>query len=219
MMWPWRCKRRLPGAERAPVGTSCSQGSQPLKQRRVISPFTSSVVSRRITHRRLARLERLGLHLNRDLGVSMGRVQVDMTEPGPDDVDFNARLEQMDRRRMTERVRRDAVAGGLLPAGGVPAHDLVDPEAREWLTRTGDEHRIVGARPPTGEQLAQALCSERPQRTDPPLVSLAVQMNPRRGCEVEMADAQTNHFLDPRSGVVEKQEQGVVTQRERPAWG
>ena len=170
-------------------------------------------------HRGLARLERSGLHLNGDLGVPMSRVQADMPEPRPDHVDFNARLEQMDRSRMSERVRRDDVAARFVPIGGMPAHDLVDPEPREWLTCTGDEHRLVRACSSMGEQLAQALRGERPQRTEPPLVSLAVQMNPRRGCELEVPGTESNYLLDPRPGVVEEQQQRVVTQRERAARG
>ena len=116
-------------------------------------------------HRGLARLERLGFHLNGDLGVPMSRVQADMPEPSPDHVDLNTRLEQMDRSRMSERVRSDDVAARFLPIGGMPAHDLVDPAPREWLTRTGDEHRLVGEHSPVGKQLAQALRGEHPQRT------------------------------------------------------
>ena len=44
-------------------------------------------------HRGLTRLERLGFHLNGDLGVAMSGVQADMPEPSSDHVDLNARLE------------------------------------------------------------------------------------------------------------------------------
>ena len=83
------------------------------------------------------------------------------------------------------------------------ANDLVDPEPRERLPCAGDEHRNVGVSRPVGEELAQTLCGERPQRTDPPLVSFAVEANPRFGPEVEVTDTQVGDFLDPRAGVVE----------------
>ena len=66
-------------------------------------------------HRRLARLECSGLHLDGDFGVPVGRIQADMPEPSPDHVDLHARLEQVDRRGVTEGVRGDDVAGAILP--------------------------------------------------------------------------------------------------------
>ena len=95
------------------------------------------------------------------------------------------------------------------------ANDLVDPEPRERLPCAGDEHRHVGVSRPVGEELAQTLCGERPQRTEPPLVSFAVEANPRFGPEVKVTDTQVGDFLDPRAGVVEKQQERVITQGSR----
>ncbi len=65
----------------------------------------------------------------------MSGVEADVTEPAPDDVDFDTGLEKVDGRRVAPDVRRDAPwiadAASGLDAGGEMPHALVDPEARQ----------------------------------------------------------------------------------------
>jgi hypothetical protein len=61
-------------------------------------------------------------HSDVDLGVAIGRIQADVTEPAPDDVDVDAGLQQMNRRCVTQNVRRDStlVLTGRNVAGVAP---------------------------------------------------------------------------------------------------
>ena len=45
-----------------------------------------------------------------------------------------------------------------------------------------------------------------PQRTDAPLITLAMKANLRRWLELEMLDAKIGGLLDPGAGVVQKKQ-------------
>ena len=58
----------------------------------------------------LTRLERLCLHLDRDLGVPMGCVQADVSKPGTNDVDLDSGLQEVNRGGVAPRVGSDGLA-------------------------------------------------------------------------------------------------------------
>ena len=72
-----------------------------------------------------------------------------MPEPTADDVDIDTGFQQMDRRRVSPHVRRNAplIASACgLDVDGESAYTLVNPEAREWASGTLYEYCAVGLR-------------------------------------------------------------------------
>ena len=65
------------------------QRGQPGQHRSIVLPggFAWSTCDDRITQ-----LQGFGLHANGDLGIAIGRLQIDMSQPAPDDIDLHARL-------------------------------------------------------------------------------------------------------------------------------
>lgn len=84
----------------APVGSALLQGGQPSQHSGIVLPrgFTCPT---RVRGNGLAQFQGIGLHADGDLGVSVGRVQADVPQPSPDDVHFDARLQQMNRGGMS----------------------------------------------------------------------------------------------------------------------
>src|ERR1041384_8663216 len=83
-----------------------------------------------------ARFQGFSLHRQVDLDVAVGRANAGVTQPTPDHVDFDTGLQQMHRRRVPQRVRRDFLT---LQAGRyrgclvrVAADDLGNPRPAEW---------------------------------------------------------------------------------------
>src|ERR1019366_10557525 len=92
---------------------------------------------------------RFRLHTHRDLGVTVGRGEAHVPEPTSDDVDIDTGFQQMDGRRVSPHVRRNAplIAGACgLDIGGEAAYALVNPKARERLSGTGYKYGAVGLR-------------------------------------------------------------------------
>src|SRR5580704_6593622 len=160
-------------------GASCSrrcEGSEPFEELWLALPNWSSGRPRRRCRRDLARLQRFLLHPDVDFGVAVGRIQADVTEPAPDDIDVDARFEQMNSRRMTKDMRRD---GALVLAGR-------NHRAR-W------RHCLTAAL----QQLIHHPCGLGPQWTGSPLVTLAMQIDARRGCQYQLADGEADNFGRP----------------------
>jgi hypothetical protein len=68
-----------------------------LKERLVIAPNGRSAGCIRGGLRRLAQTEGRFFHARVDLGVAIGRLQTHVAQPSADDVDVDARFEEMDR--------------------------------------------------------------------------------------------------------------------------
>src|SRR6266705_594181 len=117
---------------------------------------------------------------------------------------------------MAEDVRADAAAGaGIVEAGGVAAHDLVDAEAGERLPACREDRGCgAGCRAGRLEQRAEQFGGLPPQRAGPPLVALAVQADHRVLPQIEMPGPEIGRLLRPCPGVVEEQQQGPVPQRQ-----
>ena len=81
-----------------------SQRLQPFEQRRVVPPNRTSGESRRSSSRRLAGLKGLGFHAQTHLGVTVGGLQAHVPQPGTNDVDLDAGLQEVDCRRMPKHV-------------------------------------------------------------------------------------------------------------------
>ena len=143
-----------------------------------------------------------------------------MAEPAADHVDVDSGFQEVDGRRVSEDMRADVASGRPAEAvqvAGVATHDLVDAEACEGTLAAGHEdgHRSRWRGPSGLEQVLQQLSRLRPEWTGPPLVTLAVQTDTGLALQVEVRDAQVGDLLHAGAGVVEQQQQGTVTQRER----
>jgi len=89
------------------------------------------VEARRRTERRLAGTQGLLLGSEGEFGISVGCLEVDVTEPATDDVNLYSGFQEMHSRSVTEKMRGDAsrVWAGDIQMLGVPSDDLVDPKA------------------------------------------------------------------------------------------
>ena len=89
----------------------------------------------------MARFECFLLHPDVDLGVAVRRVQADVTEPAPDDIDVNTRFEKMNRRCVPKYVGRD---GALVLAGwdvgGVAPDEFIQTEAGQRSADAAQKH-------------------------------------------------------------------------------
>ena len=131
--------------------------------------------------------QRLGLHLQVDLGVDVRRVQGDVTKPCSNRIDVDASAKEVYRRRVPNRVRANALAlhrldlfSRLRCAGG---HDSMDAEPRHWLTGSAAEHLVFEST--RSHQWPKCIRGLGPQRTDPPLVALAENAHRWRGAELK----------------------------------
>ena len=138
-----------------------------------------------------------------------------MPEPAANDIDLDAGLKEMDSRGVAEDVRRNVTASGAcidLEPSDVAANDLVDAEARQGTPRVPDEHRLVGAcdRAAVVDEESQLARGLLPEWAGPPLVALAVQVDARRGPELNVGRAEVGNLLDARTGIVEEEQQGAI---------
>src|SRR5260370_34580244 len=80
----------------------------------------------------------LGLGSNRDLGVSVGRVEADVPEPGANDIELSPAFEQARCRRVAEDMRRNPPWSAIVMAKivSVTAHNLVETETGECASAT-----------------------------------------------------------------------------------
>src|ERR1022692_301005 len=158
-------------------------------------------------------MQRLSLSSHHQLGVSISRIQADVSEPSTDHVDFDTGFEQMSCGGMPKQMRTDASWLGTcgIPCGGVAANDFVDPEPRQRATTQSAKYRVSGCELTFGEQLLEMLDRLVPEWTEAPLVSLTVQANLARCFEFQVLDAKIHDFLRASTSVVEKQHQGPVT--------
>ena len=142
-----------------------------------------------------------------------------MTEPAADHVHLDASLEEVDGRGVAEDMRADAAAGaGVVEAGGVAAHDLVDAEAGERSPACREDRGCgAGCRAGRLEQRAEQFGGLSPQRAGPPLVALAVQADHRVLAQIEVPGPEIGRLLHPCPGVVEEQQQRQPAVGRQPA--
>src|SRR5437667_929078 len=152
-----------------------SQRRQPLEERRVVAPDPRR---REATGcRGLANAECLGLEARGDLGIAVRRLWAHVAEPSTDDVNLDARLQEVDSRGVSKHVGCDPACVAVLREGlGVAMHDAVDPEARQRpaVDRSEGRPSRVSAGAPWIEERRQQGCRALPERAGPPLVALAV---------------------------------------------
>ncbi len=82
----------------------------------------------------------------------VGRGGAHVPEPTSDDVDVDTGFQEMNGRRVSPHMRRNTPL--IASACGLDietAYALVNPKAREWLSRTGYEYGAVGLRYAGGE--------------------------------------------------------------------
>src|SRR5690606_35587811 len=103
---------------------------------------------------------------------------------------------QVNGSRVPEEMRRDAsrLRTASVPGSGVPPDDLVDPEARQRLVPSRTEHRPLRRCAALGEEPLKVPRRLIPERTETPLVTLAVQPGLGRRLELEMLDAKIGDF-------------------------
>ena len=99
-------------------------------------------------------------------------------------------------------------------------HDLVDAEAREWLSVRREDRRLrrrwwVQRLEQRGQQRRRLM----PEWAGPPLVALAVQTDEWVVTEIEVFNTKIGGLLNPRSGVVEEEQEGPVPQSEAAVAG
>ncbi len=131
-----------------------------------------------------------------------------MAEPAADDVDFDAGLQEVYRGGMPEEMRRhmSGLWAAGIPGSGVAPYDFVDSETREGEAAPRAKDWLVRCRALLGKEPLEMSYRLIPQRTDAPLISLAMKADLRRRLELEMLDAKISDFLDPGAGVVQKEQ-------------
>ena len=145
---------------------------------------------------RLAQAQGILLHAHGDLGVAIGRLQADVAQPATDDIDFDARLKEVNRRGVPEHVRRNSPRRSRsrllrIQISAQAPHALVNAEARHRLAGRSREHAVIGTRSTAiFQQLLQGLRCLVPQRARPPLAALAEQPNMRWLRQRQLIDAQ-----------------------------
>ena len=154
------------------------------------------------------------LELQVRLDVLMGGLESLVAEPQRDGGHVDAGLEQVHRGGVADDVRRDALgvqartSHPSSPAGLI--EQMGDALPRQAVAARVAE-RIVGR----GfalfvEPLAQAAAGPGPQGYGPLLAALSEELNDRGGAEAYVGVPHGNQFGDPRPGVVQRQQEGVV---------
>ncbi len=203
-----RGKRAEAGRSTLSQAHNRSQAGEPGEQSLVIPPHGPSGECRRSCGRRLAHLQRRLLRADVDLGVPVGGVEADVTEPSSDHVDFHAGLEQVDCCRVAKDVRADR-AETVFQVSRMTAHDLVGSEARQRATTTRCEDRLLRRARARSEQSSDLLDGLGPQRASPPLVTLPMETD-ASGREIEIANTEVYGFLNSRTRVVEEQDERPI---------
>src|SRR5712691_6941142 len=98
-----------------------------------------------LAYRWFAMREGLGLHLQIDFGIDIGRVERDMSQPSADRVDVHSRSEEVDGRGVTDRVCAHFLPGerGYLASGltGVSLDQRQDSKTGEGLPASVQKDR------------------------------------------------------------------------------
>ena len=82
-------------------------------------------------------------------GVSVRRLQTDMSEPAADDIHLDAGLKEMDRRRVPKHVRRNPTRRRCrrgVKVGGMLPHAFVDPKRVSGRPGADVRHRSILSR-------------------------------------------------------------------------
>src|SRR5262249_27607844 len=166
-----------------------SEVGEPAEQSFIGPPDRLPGECRRSFGRRVAYPQRGLLRANVDLCVPIGGVEAHVAEPATDDVDLDTGLQQMNSRRVSKHVGPDA-AEAAFEVARVPAHDLVDAEARQRLVAARSEDGAIRRMGLRSEQEPELMRGLSPERAEPPLVALAVKTRSRGGREVDVAHAQ-----------------------------
>jgi len=196
-----------------------SQRLQPVEKRRVIAPDRASGESRRRSHRRLADLKRQHLRAQVHLGIAVRGFQALVTQPGADDIDLDASLQEMDgggvAKHMGGDCRRAGIGPPLRQMASVAPNDLVDPEAGESLATVRGEYRALclTCHRLLLQQSLQKAGGLPPERADAPLVALAMEPDEGVGAEFEVLDPKVGDFLDACPCIVQEEQESAVPQR------
>ena len=95
----------------------------------------------------------------RDLGITIGGIEADMSEPSPDNIDVNACFQQVDSRSVAQGMGKKTAGPFLqsaaLQRGRVSFYDFVNSESCQWLSLLGNEHRSGLLRLTASHQLLQ----------------------------------------------------------------
>jgi hypothetical protein len=98
----------------------------------------------------------------------------------------------------------------------VTTHDLIDAESREGAptVRRKDRRRGWLAIGLLVDQFFEDVSGIGPDWTDPPFVAFSMQAHAwRLGAEVQVLHPEIGDFLDPRSGVVEHEQERPIAER------
>ena len=139
-----------------------------------------------------------------------------MSEPAADHVHLDAGLQQVNGSCVSEKMRSHAprLWTASIPGSRMPADDLVDSDARQRLSPSRTERRPLRCCTVLDKERPKQRHCLVPERTEMPLAPLAVQMDSRRQIKLEMFDTKIGDFLGPGTGVVEKQQERAIAQRE-----
>lgn len=154
--------------------------------------------------------QRVGLHLEVDLGVNIGGVQRSVPKPPPDRVDVNAGTKQMAGCCMANGVRTDPLVGHRGRANLCLARAaLTKVWMPKWVIAQPRRLRNTGSTPARSPIRSPSAQCARPQRTVPHLPAFAQDANGRGG-DVDVPDLQFGGLVCARARIVEKQEQHVL---------
>ena len=121
-----------------------------------------------------------------------------MSQPGSDDIDVYALLQQANRRGVAENMWRDAPAplirSGGRQVGGVPPDDFVNAETRQRLSLPRHEQGGGLISTHIGCELLQQISSFRPERTTSPLIALPVKAYAQWPVEINIFDSQVGRL-------------------------
>jgi hypothetical protein len=156
-------------------------------------------------------LEGLGFHLGGDFGISVGRFQTDVPKPCADNVHFNTGFEQMDGRCVSKRMWGQPITIEAR-MGYKTTNDFVDPKSGQCASGAGREYGGIRHPNSAPEPIDEHVGGVLPQRARAPFVALAMQMSAGLVSKIQIANSQFRSFLYAGAGVIEEEQQGLVSQ-------
>ena len=138
-----------------------------------------------------------------------------MPEPLANRREVDARLEQVDRRGMAQRMRVEALLLQGARRGGardeVLVEQIADAEARELAPAPVREQRRVGGHLRRGRlrQLTQSGGGRGPDRAEPHLASFAAESDLIGRLGADIAQGEIEHLLDTRPRIEHQREQRI----------
>ncbi|UOA29798.1 hypothetical protein DSM107133_04560 (plasmid) [Pseudosulfitobacter sp. DSM 107133] len=188
-----------------------SEGIEPGEQVRVTFPSRGSISC----CRNADLFERLSLGFEIGLGVVVGRVETDMSQPASDDGDVDARRDEVDGRCVSEAVRRHMLRtkrGCRFRRRRDVGRQLV-PHARgsQWFAVAIDEDALIGCARLPLQQFLQQRHSFRPERADTFLSALSVKTHAIRCFEPDRLGTEIERLLDACTTIIEQRQQHMVS--------